>query len=124
MAVLPECSPPLTNMDEFAKVLKRILPNYLNFGLQAVEEEHIDCKFTPPGSLVHEYTRQSQSSPDTTFVVYHGSIHDNLAARHYHSLIQPLIMWYIDNASLINVEEPGWRLFALYLLVSILFSRN
>lgn len=99
MAVLPECSPPLTNMDEFAK---------------AVEEEHIDCKFTPPGSLVHEYTRQSQSSPDTTFVVYHGSIHDNLAARHYHSLIQPLIMWYIDNASLINVEEPGWRLFALF----------
>ncbi|KAH3757713.1 histone acetyltransferase type B catalytic subunit [Pelomyxa schiedti] len=104
--------------------------------LAAVEQEQMGGKFKPPGHQVHEYTFARNSTPlttsdsshqlpppsptkipspsDETFAVHFSSIADDPKAVAYHSIIQPFVLWFIDNSSFIKTEEPGWRLFTIF----------
>merc|ERR1712109_202917 len=65
-------------------------------------------KFIPHGTKIDEFKVE-----DETFVIY--SADDSIPGfREYHSKLQPWIMFYIDAASYIDVDDSNWRFFLMF----------
>lgn len=87
----------LTNIDEFVSVLSK--------------EE----MFRPPGELVHSYkTEHGKDNKATTFEVYKASIEDTPDFRKYHERLQTFILFFIDAASYIDVDDNRWTFYLLF----------
>ena len=66
-------------------------------------------KFIPFGTKVNEITTKD----DHCFEIYHAD--DSLPGfREYHAKLQPWIMFYIDAASYIDIDDANWCFFELY----------
>ncbi|OAF70109.1 Histone acetyltransferase type B catalytic subunit [Intoshia linei] len=65
-------------------------------------------KFIPPGKLVNTY-----SLNDATFSVYYGSTESNDISK-YHYQAQRFILFFVDAASYINVNDTSWNVFYLF----------
>ena len=64
-------------------------------------------KFVPLGDKVHEFKAHDQS-----FEIYH--VDDSVPGfREYHAKLQPWIMFYIDAASFIDIDDANWRFFVV-----------
>lgn len=65
-------------------------------------------KFVPMGSKIDEFVVKNE-----TFVIYAAG--DTIPGfREYHDKLQPWIMFYIDAASYIDVDDSNWRFFLIF----------
>jgi len=79
-----------TNLDEF--ILK--LPG--------------ESSFVPMGTKVHSYKRN-----DVEYEIYQADISVS-RFREYHERLQTFILWYIDAASFIDIDDERWNFFLLF----------
>jgi len=67
-------------------------------------------KFKPLGNKIDEFKGPSDSS----FEIYHIDCATSPSFQDYHSKLQPWIMFYIDAASYIDIDDSNWRFFLVY----------
>ncbi|XP_043242983.1 histone acetyltransferase type B catalytic subunit-like isoform X1 [Amphibalanus amphitrite] len=86
-----------TNIDEFVKALDK------------------DASFRPFGELHHTFSPNSTSDSDAsrTFEIYYCTA-QTPGLREYHQALQTFILWYIDAASYIDVDDDRWRFFLCF----------
>nr|CAG4651841.1 EOG090X06NC [Triops cancriformis] len=84
-----------TNLDEFIK---------------AIEQER---NFKPFGTLDHAFTVTLPEGTDRHFEVYHCEITDK-GFLSYHERLQTFLLWYVDAASFIDVDDDKWTFFLLF----------
>lgn len=84
-----------TNLDEFVSLLRS------------------DGKFSPHGNLVHCYERNTTEGNTKTFEVFNPKISDP-GFRQYHERMQTFLLWYVDAASYIDVDDDKWEYFTLF----------
>jgi len=87
---------PLTNIDEFIKIMETDREN-----------------FSPIGEQVHSYTRNGFNDNDTTYEIYKGYFSD-LKVKAFHERIQMFILWFIDGSSYIDSEDSNWELYFIF----------
>ncbi|CAB3233508.1 unnamed protein product [Arctia plantaginis] len=86
----------LTNLDRFVSLLKK--------------EE----KFVPHGKLVHAFTVTSTECGDKrSFEVYFSETSTPGFLR-YHERLQTFLLWYVDAASFIDVDDDQWTFFTVF----------
>ena len=87
------------NMDDFVKALDK------------------DASFRPFGELLHTFSPSLASSEgdvaQRTFEIYHCTA-QTPGLREYHEALQTFILWYIDAASYIDVDDDRWRFFLCF----------
>ncbi|KAJ0172243.1 hypothetical protein K1T71_012216 [Dendrolimus kikuchii] len=86
----------VTNLDQFVLLLKK------------------DESFTPYGQLLHTFTvTPDDGSEKRTFEVYYceTSTPGFLA---YHERLQTFLLWYVDAASFIDVDDEQWTFFLVF----------
>lgn len=104
---------PMTDA-EIRKAISNALPE--------ITDENCRDKYLkePAGTIIQEYTRTSTSSKDdksvssTKFVV---TIADGTAVVDYHSQVQKLALWFIENADDVDVAEESsgfWKVLYLF----------
>jgi len=64
--------------------------------------------FVPPGEKIDSYTHK-----DVEYEVYHGTI-NSPQLRSYHERMQTFVLWYIDAASFIDVDDERWHFYMLF----------
>lgn len=62
----------------------------------------------------------AESDGERIYEAYHGT-NDTSGIRDFHSRFQPFIMFFIDAASYIDIDDSNWNLY--FLLVHILVTR-
>ncbi|XP_065053342.1 histone acetyltransferase type B catalytic subunit-like [Rhopilema esculentum] len=67
-----------------------------------------ESKFTPMGTKIHSYKVK-----DTEYEIYQVDI-SVPGFREYHERLQTFILWYIDAASFIDVDDEKWNFFLLF----------
>jgi len=85
----------LSNRDEFISVIDR------------------DQSFRPFGELIHSYDITSVNGDEKKFEVYFVSVVD-AGWREYHERIQPFLLFYVDAASYIDVDDDKWNYYVVY----------
>ncbi|XP_068232227.1 histone acetyltransferase type B catalytic subunit-like [Palaemon carinicauda] len=80
----------LTNVDDFIAALKK------------------DAAFKPYGKMLRQFTVDMEDGEEKTFEVYFCDISEP-GFLEYHERMQPFILWYIDAASYIDVDDDRWR---------------
>ena len=114
-----ECDEELPNQDEvkpdpIAPTILKILaedqvaPNEDAF-YAAVDK---DDEFRPMGEKLTEWTT-SADGETRTFEVYHNT-NQTKGFREYLSRAQPFIMFFIDAASYIDIDDDRWQIFLLF----------
>lgn len=94
-AISPKLQPGfMTNLDDF---------------LASVEKEQ---SFKPPGELLHTCTI-SKGSSERQFEMYSCTIEEP-GFRSYHERLQTFLLWYVDAASFIDVDDDRWRFYLLF----------
>ncbi|XP_045115060.1 histone acetyltransferase type B catalytic subunit-like isoform X1 [Portunus trituberculatus] len=101
--------------DEVIKpVAEKIPPGYitnLDDFLAALQK---DASFVPFGDLERRFTaRTAEEGKERTFEVYRCSV-STPGFLPYHENFQTFILWYIDAASYIDVDDDKWRFFVTY----------
>ena len=68
--------------------------------------------FRPVGELIHQFTTEEESGKKHTFEVYYCDV-NNKKFLNYHERLQTFILFFIDAASYIDVDDK-WRFFTVY----------
>jgi len=79
-------------------------------------KSHVHDPFTPPGTLLSEYSLPSvdHSGKDViTYEVWHGHFTDP-TLRAYHARLQFFLLFFIDRSSFINDSDPVWEVLLLF----------
>lgn len=66
--------------------------------------------FRPHGNKIDSFTVDTENNKVETFDIFNASATD-AGFREYHSKLQPWIMFFIDAASYIDVDDANWRFF-------------
>nr|CAG4648667.1 EOG090X06NC [Polyphemus pediculus] len=85
----------LTNLDEF---------------LVSIDKEQT---FRPPGELLFSCSINKGSEGERVFEMYSCSIEEP-GFRSYHERLQTFLLWYVDAASFIDVDDDRWRFFLVF----------
>uniref|UniRef100_A0A1B6D2L5 Histone acetyltransferase type B catalytic subunit n=1 Tax=Clastoptera arizonana TaxID=38151 RepID=A0A1B6D2L5_9HEMI len=85
----------LSNIDEFTQAL--------NF----------ESDFLPFGELLHSFEVNQDSGKPQTFEIYFCDV-SNKKFLNYHERLQTFILFYIDAASFIDVDDEKWCFFTVY----------
>jgi len=93
-------------------VLKSVAEK-LQEGYESNLEEFIkklpeEDKFIPPGEKIDSYTVKG-----TEYEVYHATI-STPRLKEYHERMQTFVLWYIDAASFIEVDDEKWNFYMLF----------
>nr|CAG4641713.1 EOG090X06NC [Eurycercus lamellatus] len=95
-AISPKLQPGFTtNLDEFLASLNK------------------EQSFKPPGELLHSYTINKGSATEKHFEMYSCSIEEP-GFRSYHERLQTFLLWYVDAASFIVVDDDRWRFYLIF----------
>lgn len=81
-----------TNIDEFASKLEK-------------EES-----FRPFGTKVHSWTIDSSDNATRTFEIYECTAKTSGFVA-FHARLQSFLLWFVDAASYIDIEDPQWQFF-------------
>ncbi|XP_032821290.2 histone acetyltransferase type B catalytic subunit isoform X2 [Petromyzon marinus] len=85
-----------SNVDDFVSLLEK------------------DASFKPFGELLHTYTVPSQETGgDITYQIYKADM-TNSGFKEFHSRLQTFLIWFIETASFIDVDDERWNYFLLY----------
>lgn len=84
-----------TNIDEFVTKLEK-------------EES-----FRPLGTKIHSWSIDSNDNVTRTFEIYECNT-KTPGFLAYHARLQTFLMWFVDAASFIDIEDPQWQFFVCY----------
>nr|CAG4644809.1 EOG090X06NC [Leptodora kindtii] len=84
-----------TNIDDFTSSLEK------------------EANFVPFGELLSAYTVNPGGVNERRFEIYTCSI-DEPGFRSYHERMQTFLLWYVDAASFIDVDDDRWRYFLIF----------
>lgn len=98
--------PVLKNVAE--KLQEGHLSNLDEFISKLAEQE----SFVPPGDKIHEYTIESNGDR-VEYEVFHATI-NTPRLKEYHERMQTFVLWYIDAASFIDVDDEKWNFYILF----------
>ncbi|XP_052065182.1 histone acetyltransferase type B catalytic subunit-like [Mytilus californianus] len=84
----------VTNKDEFTRLLPK------------------DASFKPYGEMLHSY-KVSKGNDLRNFEIYHTDI-ETPGFREYHERLQTFILFFIDGASVIDVDDSRWHFYLLF----------
>eukprot|EP00794_Sanderia_malayensis_P003757 gene3757-4279_t len=103
--------------DSFQIEVDKVLPNIaekLSPGYCTNLDEFIakfpeESSFKPMGTKLHSYKRD-----DDIYEIYQADISVQ-RLREYHERLQPFILWYIDAAMYIDVDDERWNFFLVFM---------
>ncbi|XP_038207490.1 histone acetyltransferase type B catalytic subunit-like [Zerene cesonia] len=101
--------------DDIEGELKKVLaPGYVTNLDQFISNLERDKTFTPYGKLLHSFNIESSDSGDKrTFEVYYCET-STPGFLDYHERLQTFLLWYIDAASFIDVDDDQWTFFTMF----------
>ncbi|XP_069978242.1 histone acetyltransferase type B catalytic subunit isoform X1 [Penaeus vannamei] len=100
--------------DEVIKpVAERIPPGYLTNLNDFTAALQKDATFKPFGDMLHRFTVATEEGQGKTYEVYYCDISTS-GWIDFHERLQTFILWYIDAASYIDVDDDKWRFFVIY----------
>jgi len=111
-------SPKRTDGVEPDKILEP-LTNILSQGSFVTNKEEFvatvdrEREFMPMGEKVHSFTKTDKSGETNQYEVYMAR-EATPGFRQYHERLQSWIMFYIDAASYIDIDDDSWRFFLLF----------
>ncbi|XP_023600664.1 histone acetyltransferase type B catalytic subunit isoform X4 [Myotis lucifugus] len=77
-------------------------------------EKEVD--FKPFGTLLHTYSVLSPTGENFTFQIYKADMTCR-GFREYHERLQTFLMWFIETASFIDVDDERWHYFLVQMLI-------
>jgi len=107
--------------DEVLKPVAEKLPETFHSSLEDfVKALDKDASFRPMGELLHTFSPSrpqkdgaGEAATPRTFEVYLCSV-QTPGLRELHERLQTFILWYIDAASFIDVDDDRWRFFLCF----------
>ncbi|KAI1884842.1 hypothetical protein AGOR_G00214000 [Albula goreensis] len=73
-----------------------------------------EANFKPFGTLLHTYIVHSEEEgEDITYQIYRAEM-ANPGFREYHERLQTFLMWFIETASFIDVDDERWDFFLIF----------
>ncbi|KAJ8319622.1 hypothetical protein KUTeg_002824 [Tegillarca granosa] len=94
----------ITNIDQFLSMLSK------------------DADFKPYGKMLHSY-KVIKNNEERHFVIYKTDI-ECAGFREYHERLQTFILYFIDAASYIDVDDERWQFYLFQMLVLPPFQRQ
>nr|SVE84268.1 EOG090X06NC [Daphnia pulex] len=95
-AITPKLPPGyMTNLDDFLVTLNK------------------EQSFKPPGELLSTYSINKGSAAEKNFELYSCTIEEP-SFRSYHERLQTFLLWYVDAASFIDVDDDRWRFYLIF----------
>eukprot|EP00762_Andalucia_godoyi_P001998 ANDGO_02531.mRNA.1 Histone acetyltransferase type B catalytic subunit DDB_G0275159 len=85
-------------------VLRNVAPDRSAF----VKECERSLNWTPPGTMAASF-----SSGERVFEIWESSFGDP-ACRAFHDNVQTFVLWYVDAASVLPLDDHKWQLFYLF----------
>ncbi|XP_071526683.1 histone acetyltransferase type B catalytic subunit isoform X2 [Panulirus ornatus] len=100
--------------DEVIKpIAERIPPGYLTSLNDFTAAVQKDASFRPFGEMQRRFAIDLESGEQKTFEVYLCDV-STTGFLEYHERMQTFILWYIDAASYIDVDDDKWKFFVAY----------
>ncbi|OWR50736.1 histone acetyltransferase type B catalytic subunit [Danaus plexippus] len=101
--------------DDIEEALKKVLaPGYVTNLDVFVSMLEKDKNFTPHGKLIHTFsTIPCDGCESRTFEVYYSEV-TTPGFLSFHERIQTFLLWYVDGASFINVDDDQWTFFTVF----------
>lgn len=72
-----------------------------------------ESTFRPHGVLIQSFTVEGEENSKQTFEVYRADM-SVLGFQQYHQRMQTFILWFIDAASFIEVDDERWEYFTIF----------
>jgi len=94
-------------------VASKLQPGFLSNRDEFISSINKDGGFRPYGDLIHSYDITSVNGDEKKFEVYFVSMVD-AGWRDYHERIQPFLLFYVDAASYIDVDDDKWNYYVVY----------
>nr|CAG4639199.1 EOG090X06NC [Daphnia magna]SVE80131.1 EOG090X06NC [Daphnia magna]SVE81329.1 EOG090X06NC [Daphnia magna]SVE82507.1 EOG090X06NC [Daphnia magna] len=85
----------MTNLDDFVATLNK------------------EQTFKPFGELLSTYSINKGSATERHFQLYSCTI-EEIGFRSYHERLQTFLLWYVDAASFIDVDDDRWRFYLIF----------
>lgn len=104
--------------DNIREILHQKLEIDLNENLdEFVRSLEKESQFIPPGELKESVVFDFEDSEDVdnkqkTYVIYYATVM-NPELLAYHKRLQTFILWFIDAASFIDVDDEKWKFFLM-----------
>ncbi|KJE92455.1 histone aminotransferase 1 [Capsaspora owczarzaki ATCC 30864] len=97
--------------DDVVKLIGDILPeNHARDEATFKQRLSEDAAFVPMGELISSYQREGD---DSTFEVYRADCSTQRLAE-FHTRIQTFLMWFVDGASFIDLNDNKWTVFLVF----------
>ncbi|KAI8437644.1 hypothetical protein MSG28_011895 [Choristoneura fumiferana] len=101
--------------DDIEGAMKKILaPGYVTNLDQFVSLLEKDNSFRPMGKMIHSYTSSPREGGEKhTFEVYMSDT-STPGFLGFHERLQTFLLWYVDAASFIDVDDDQWTFFTVF----------
>lgn len=101
--------------DDIEGALRKVIPaGYISNLDEFVNKLPQEEKFRPFGTLIHSFThRHEESNEKTTFEIYYCET-STPGFLEFHKRLQTFLLWYVDGASFIDVDDDQWAFFIVY----------
>jgi len=100
---------PPDNIEEILD--KSLKTSFVRNSEDFVKMVQTEQKFHPMGDLLHTFKVESEGG-DKKYEIYHCKTNTK-GLTQFHSHLQTFILWYIDAASYINVDDERWQFFLM-----------
>ncbi|XP_077300202.1 histone acetyltransferase 1 [Arctopsyche grandis] len=95
------------------KISPMLAPNYHTNIDDFVKSLMKDDDFVPYGDLIHSFSIDNFNGVDRKFEVYFCET-KTPNFLNFHTRLQTFLLWYVDAASFIDIEDDQWTFFILY----------
>ncbi|KAE8580936.1 hypothetical protein XENTR_v10024599 [Xenopus tropicalis] len=105
----------LVQPDDVENKIRELIPSGFCCGsddfISLLEKE---VNFKPMGTVVHTYTvHNEEAGEDITYQIYKADM-TCPGFREYHERLQTFLMWFIETASYIDVDDEKWDYFLVF----------
>ncbi|XP_034942958.1 histone acetyltransferase type B catalytic subunit [Chelonus insularis] len=99
--------------DVFPKLLEKLAPP-VHYNVDSfVKSLSKDGSFRPYGELLHSFNITDDENRTRNFEVYKSDMSCK-GFKEYHQRLQMFLLWYIDAASFIDIDDDQWHYFNMY----------
>uniref|UniRef100_A0A674JK49 Histone acetyltransferase type B catalytic subunit n=1 Tax=Terrapene triunguis TaxID=2587831 RepID=A0A674JK49_9SAUR len=103
--------------DVESKIRKIIPPGFCTSTDDFVSLLEKEVNFKPFGTLLHTYSvHNEEAGEDITYQIYQADM-TCPGFREYHERLQTFLMWFIETASFIDVDDERWNYFLVQMLI-------
>lgn len=95
------------------KLSEWLQPGFLTSTDNLIKSLDKEPSFVPYGDLQHTFTITDEKNQTQIYEIFYcdTGVKDFL---NYHERLQPFLLWYIDGANYIDVDDEKWKFFLLY----------